>query len=126
MRFPINFFNIIKIKEGFYLEKDFKYLWCSRNTLITVLGELMSYSFSKLTLTKLNMIKTEKSMIEKICLITGANTGIGRAIFLGFAKMGATVVIVCRNKTRGEAAMTELKEKSGNSSIDLFGSLFLK
>jgi NAD(P)-dependent dehydrogenase (short-subunit alcohol dehydrogenase family) len=66
------------------------------------------------------MLKTEKSMIEKTCLVTGANTGIGYAISLGLAKMGATVIMVCRNKPRGEAAMTELKEKSGNSSISLF------
>jgi NAD(P)-dependent dehydrogenase (short-subunit alcohol dehydrogenase family) len=37
------------------------------------------------------MLKTEKSMIEKTCLVTGANTGIGYAISLGLAKMGATV-----------------------------------
>ena len=66
------------------------------------------------------MLKTKKSMIEKTCLVTGANTGIGYAISLGLAKMGATVIMVCRNKPRGEAAMTELKEKSGNSSISLF------
>lgn len=66
------------------------------------------------------MTKTEKSMIGKICLVTGANAGIGYAISLGLAKMGATVVIVCRNESRGEAAMTELKEKSGSSSISLF------
>jgi NAD(P)-dependent dehydrogenase (short-subunit alcohol dehydrogenase family) len=66
------------------------------------------------------MIKTEKSMIGKICLVTGANAGIGRAISLGLAEMGATVVMVCRSKPRGEATMTELKEKSANSSIFLF------
>lgn len=59
-------------------------------------------------------------MMKKTCLVTGANTGIGYAISLGLAKMGATVIMVCRNKPRGEAAMTELKEKSGNSSISLF------
>jgi len=59
-------------------------------------------------------------MIGKICLITGANAGIGYAISLGLAKMGATVVMVCRNESRGETAMAELKEKSGNSSISLF------
>ena len=59
-------------------------------------------------------------MIGNICLVTGANAGIGYAISLGLAKMGATVVIVCRNESRGEAAMTELKEKSGSSSISLF------
>lgn len=65
-------------------------------------------------------MKTKESMVEKICLVTGANAGIGRAISLGLANMGATLIMVCRNKSRGEAALAELKEKSNNSSIFLF------
>jgi NAD(P)-dependent dehydrogenase (short-subunit alcohol dehydrogenase family) len=59
-------------------------------------------------------------MIGKICLVTGANAGIGYAISFGLAKMGATVIMVCRDKTRGEAALNEIKEKSNNGSISLF------
>jgi NAD(P)-dependent dehydrogenase (short-subunit alcohol dehydrogenase family) len=59
-------------------------------------------------------------MIGKICLVTGANAGIGHAISLGLAKMGATVIMVCRDKSRGETALTEIKEKSNNSAIYLF------
>ena len=55
------------------------------------------------------MTKTKESMIGKICLVTGANAGIGYAISLGLAKMGAIVVIVYRNKSKGELAMTALK-----------------
>ena len=66
------------------------------------------------------MTKTKESMIGKICLVTGANAGIGYAISLGLAKMGAIVIIVCRNKSKGEVAMTALKEKSESSSIFLF------
>jgi NAD(P)-dependent dehydrogenase (short-subunit alcohol dehydrogenase family) len=59
-------------------------------------------------------------MTGKICLITGANAGIGYAISLGLAKMGANVVMVCRDKSRGKIALAELKEKSNNSSISLY------
>ena len=41
-------------------------------------------------------------MKNKVCLITGANDGIGAATAKGLAKSGATVVLVSRDKTRGE------------------------
>lgn len=59
-------------------------------------------------------------MIGKICMITGSNSGIGKATALGLAEMGATIIMVCRKKERGESAMKEIVEKTGNSSIDLF------
>jgi NAD(P)-dependent dehydrogenase (short-subunit alcohol dehydrogenase family) len=59
------------------------------------------------------------SMQGKICLITGANSGIGKATALGLAQMGATVVMICRDRARGEEAQREIKTKSGNEAIDL-------
>jgi len=58
-------------------------------------------------------------MNGKICLVTGASSGIGKATALGLARMGATVVIVCRDADKGQAALAEIKQKSGNNSIDL-------
>jgi len=58
-------------------------------------------------------------MQGKICLVTGANSGIGKATALGLAQMGATVVMVCRDRARGEAAQSEIKAKSGNTAVDL-------
>jgi len=58
-------------------------------------------------------------MQGKICLVTGANSGIGKATALGLAQMGATVVMVCRDRTKGEAAQRVVKAKSGNDSVDL-------
>ena len=55
----------------------------------------------------------------KICLITGGNSGIGKATALGLAKMGATVVIVSRNKEKGETAVTDIIAKSGNKNVEL-------
>jgi len=59
------------------------------------------------------------TMNGKICLVTGANSGIGKATALGLAKMGATVVMVCRDANKGEAALSEIKRKSGSNSVDL-------
>ena len=55
-------------------------------------------------------------------MITGANSGIGKATVLGLARLGATVVMVCRDKERGEKAMGEISEQSANSSISLLVS----
>src|SRR5437016_5619581 len=58
-------------------------------------------------------------MQGKICIVTGANSGIGKATALGLAQMGATVVMVCRDQVKGEEAQNEIKAKSGNDAIDL-------
>ena len=59
------------------------------------------------------------SMQGKVCLLTGATSGIGKATALGLAQMGATVVMVSRDRARGEAAQAEIKTKSGNAAVDL-------
>ena len=55
----------------------------------------------------------------KTCIVTGSNSGIGKETALGLAKIGATVVMVVRNKERAEKAQKEIVKKSGNSSVDL-------
>ena len=63
--------------------------------------------------------KHSGSMGEKICLITGATSGIGKATAMGLANMGASVVMVGRDQGKGEAVMAEIKQKSNNASVDL-------
>jgi len=46
------------------------------------------------------MPTSDISMQGKICMVTGANSGIGKATALGLAQMGATVVMVCRKQSR--------------------------
>jgi NAD(P)-dependent dehydrogenase (short-subunit alcohol dehydrogenase family) len=63
--------------------------------------------------------KHEGGMDEKVCLITGATSGIGKATAMGLANMGASVVMVGRDRGRGQAALAEIKEGSANASVDL-------
>jgi retinol dehydrogenase 14 len=59
------------------------------------------------------------NMGEKVCLITGATSGIGRATAMGLANLGASVVMVGRDRGRGQAVMAEIKEGSANDSVGL-------
>ena len=54
----------------------------------------------------------KSNMQGKVCLVTGSSSGIGKVTARELAKMGATVVMVCRNRTKGEAAQAEIKEGS--------------
>ena len=59
------------------------------------------------------------AMSEKVCLITGATSGIGKATAMELASMGASIVMVGRDRGRGEAALAEINEGSPNASVDL-------
>lgn len=61
----------------------------------------------------------EVSIEGKNCVVTGANSGIGYATAQGLAKRGANVYMICRNKERGEAALTEIQSDTGNQNVFL-------
>eukprot|EP00667_Euglena_gracilis_P016927 EG_transcript_17766 len=51
-------------------------------------------------------------------LITGGNHGLGFESAVRLAKGGATVIITARTSAKGEAAVAQIKEMSGNSDIN--------
>ncbi|GIP36079.1 SDR family oxidoreductase [Paenibacillus sp. J2TS4] len=55
----------------------------------------------------------------RYCLITGANSGIGKETALGLAKSGAHVVMAARDTKRGEEAKADIIERSGNGNVEL-------
>lgn len=58
-------------------------------------------------------------MNGKICLVTGANTGIGYATAVGLAERGATVVMLCRDAERGATAVRDAQQSTGNPHVEL-------
>lgn len=58
-------------------------------------------------------------MNGRICMVTGANSGIGFVTSRELARMGATVLMVCRSRERGEAAVSEIVRETSNESIEL-------
>ncbi|MFO0661190.1 MAG: SDR family oxidoreductase [Polyangiaceae bacterium] len=60
------------------------------------------------------------NMSGKTVVVTGANSGIGKVTALELAKMGADVVMISRDRTRGEEALADVKRESGSSNVRLF------
>lgn len=57
-------------------------------------------------------------MNKKICIITGANSGIGKAAAVQIMQKGYHVVHACRNQERGEKARTEINQLAGGDSSE--------
>jgi NAD(P)-dependent dehydrogenase (short-subunit alcohol dehydrogenase family) len=55
----------------------------------------------------------------RICLVTGANSGIGFETACGLAARGATVWMLCRDRGRGEKALRELRRLTGSRHAHL-------
>ncbi len=57
-------------------------------------------------------------MSGKVCLVTGATSGIGRVTARELARMDATVVAVGRNRQKGEETVAEIKRRSANDKVE--------
>jgi NAD(P)-dependent dehydrogenase (short-subunit alcohol dehydrogenase family) len=58
-------------------------------------------------------------MIEKNIVITGANSGIGKAATIQFAKAGYSVIMACRTIENSRQICEEIIAETGNNAIDL-------
>ncbi len=63
----------------------------------------------------------EVDLSGKTALVTGANSGLGRATAAGLARLGARVVMLCRDEARGRAAREELEKETGRKAFEVVG-----
>jgi len=59
------------------------------------------------------------SMRGRVCLVTGATSGIGKATAHALATKGASVVLVGRDPRKGEATVREIRQSTTNEEVEL-------
>ncbi len=57
------------------------------------------------------------TMASKVCVVTGATNGIGRATATGLAHMGATVIGIGRNAAKSAATAEEIRPTTDNPGV---------
>ena len=63
------------------------------------------------------MTSQSRDMSGRVVLITGANTGIGRATALELARAGAQIVMAGRSKERTQEAIDQIVDETGNDAL---------
>jgi NAD(P)-dependent dehydrogenase (short-subunit alcohol dehydrogenase family) len=58
--------------------------------------------------------------MQKTILISGANSGLGFEAARQLAKQGHEIILLCRNREKGEQAVADIKSFSGNQNIHLY------
>jgi retinol dehydrogenase-14 len=58
-------------------------------------------------------------MKNKIVLVTGGTSGIGRAASHAFARQGARLVFTYRDRQKGEEVLREIRQKTGNREVQM-------
>ncbi|NIM94198.1 MAG: SDR family NAD(P)-dependent oxidoreductase [Anaerolineales bacterium] len=64
------------------------------------------------------MTAGNKNMNGKVCMVTGATSGIGLVTAKELARMGANVIVVGRDEARGVNAVSEIQRETGSKDVE--------
>jgi len=89
----------------------------------TVLDPTIVFSFDRtgflLHQTQFDPAETNVNIRGRVCLVTGANSGLGMATARALAQHGAKVFLLCRNEDRGRAAVDDIRRESDDGAAYL-------
>jgi retinol dehydrogenase 12 len=78
----------------------------------------MTTRVARLHYTYLHLPKEEQIMHGKICMVTGATSGLGQVTARALAERGATVIVVGRSPQKCAATVSRIKQQTGNASAE--------
>jgi len=64
------------------------------------------------------MENKDKPMKGKICMVTGATSGIGEVTARALAQQDATTIVVGRNPEKGATTVSQIKQQTGNPLVE--------
>uniref|UniRef100_A0A2R5LJG3 Putative dehydrogenase with different specificities related to short-chain alcohol dehydrogenase n=2 Tax=Ornithodoros turicata TaxID=34597 RepID=A0A2R5LJG3_9ACAR len=85
--------------------------------LCVVVGIITCYVIRRWRVRTWGRCRSKKSMIGKTVIITGANSGLGKATAAELALRGAKVILACRDISGGLAAATEIRYKTSADTV---------
>lgn len=110
-------------KKGLYsgilsltANEESSYWWSSARSQIAKFGQRSYMGYRRYYIGNDPMAL---SLDGKICLVTGATGGIGKPIAACLSKMGAKVVLLARDRKKGEAALDEILSTGGRKEPEL-------
>ncbi|XP_052010926.1 dehydrogenase/reductase (SDR family) member 13 like 1 [Xyrauchen texanus] len=85
--------------------------------LIFIVALLVAYYICHRIFVQRKTFTGTAKLYGKTVIVTGGNTGIGKATAAAMAMRGARVILACRSKQRGEEAAQEIKMETGNEGV---------
>jgi NAD(P)-dependent dehydrogenase (short-subunit alcohol dehydrogenase family) len=58
-------------------------------------------------------------MADRVCIVSGTTSGHGKGVAMGVAQQGVHLVMVCRDKSKGEIIKEEIERATGSRAIDV-------
>lgn len=75
------------------------------------------YLIRKLREYQWGWVRNQASLVGKIFIVTGANTGLGFETTKALVSRGATVIMACRNEDKANEAIVKIRRATANGQL---------